>query len=73
MSTQSRLTNPIGGLATRGNNKGLDGNYWSESSWSHTCPMISTMVVAEQAGVRMMKDYFEIEASESTPQYGLRK
>ena len=31
------------------------------------------MVVAEQAGVRMMKEYFEIEASKLTPQYGFRK
>ena len=31
------------------------------------------MVVAEQAGVQMMKEYFEIEASKSTPQYGFRK
>ena len=31
------------------------------------------MVVTEQAGVRMMKVYFKIEASKSTPQYGFRK
>ena len=31
------------------------------------------MVVAKQAGVRMMKEYFKIEASKSTPQYGFRK
>ena len=31
------------------------------------------MVAAEQARVRMMKEYFEIEASKSTPQYGFRK
>ena len=31
------------------------------------------MVVAEQAGVRIMKEYFKIEASKSTPQYGFRK
>ena len=31
------------------------------------------MVVAEQAGVRMVKEYFKIEASKSTPQYGFRK
>ena len=30
-------------------------------------------MAAEQAGVRMMKEYFEIEASKSTPQYGFRK
>ena len=35
--------------------------------------MILTMVVAEQVGVRMMKEYFKIEASKSTPQYGFRK
>ena len=31
------------------------------------------MVVAKQAGVRMMKEYFEIEVSKSTPQYELSK
>ena len=31
------------------------------------------VVMAKQAGVRMMKEYFEIEESKSTPQYGFRK
>ena len=31
------------------------------------------MMVAEHTGVRMMKEYFEIEASKVTPQYGFRK
>ena len=31
------------------------------------------MMMAEQAGVRMMQEYFELEASKSTPMYGLRK
>ena len=31
------------------------------------------MVVAEQAGVQMMKKYFKIEALKSAPQYGFRK
>ena len=35
--------------------------------------MVSAMMVAEQAEVRMMKEYFEIEASKVTPQYGFRK
>ena len=35
--------------------------------------MVSAMMVAEQAGVRMMKEYFEIEASKATSQYGFRK
>ena len=26
-----------------------------------------TMLVAEEAGVRMMKEYFDVEASKSTP------
>ena len=30
-------------------------------------------MVAEQVGVRMMKEYFEIEASKATPQYRFRK
>ena len=35
--------------------------------------MISAMVLVEQAGIRMMKEYFEIEASKATPKYGFRK
>ena len=31
------------------------------------------MVVVKQAIVQMMKEYFEIEASKSTPQYRFRK
>ena len=41
-----------------------------ESTGGH---MVSAMMVAEQAGVRMMKEYFEIEASKATSQYGFRK
>ena len=35
--------------------------------------MVSSMMVAEQVGVRMMKEYFEIESLKATPQYGFRK
>ena len=35
--------------------------------------MVSSMMVAEDVGVRMMKEYFEIEASKATSQYGFRK
>ena len=50
--------------------KGLQsslGTAWyldDESSWGH---MISSMMDAEDVGVRMMKEYFEIEASKATP------
>ena len=47
----------------------LDGPRW-KSIGAH---MVSAMMVAEQEGVRMMKEYFEIEASKATPQYGFRK
>mmetsp|Transcript_24 Transcript_24/g.26 ORF Transcript_24/g.26 Transcript_24/m.26 type:complete len:93 (-) Transcript_24:217-495(-) len=57
-------------LPRANNGTGLDGSHWSVS---HICPMLSAMVVAEQARVRMMKEYFEIEAFKSTPQYGFRK
>ena len=35
--------------------------------------MVLSMVIADQVGVRMMKEYFDIEASKATPQYGFRK
>ena len=35
--------------------------------------MVSSMMVTEHVGVRMMKEYFEIEASKATPQYGFRE
>ena len=50
----------------------LDGSHWNQLN-SHICPILGAMVIAEQAGVRMMEEYFEIEASKSTPQYGFRK
>ena len=51
---------------------GLDRKYWRQLGL-HICPTVSAMGVAEQAGIQMMKEYFEIEASKSTPQYGFRK
>ena len=54
------------------NGVGLNGPYWDQIG-SHTCPILRAMVVAKQAGIQMMKEYFEIEASKSTPQYGFRK
>ena len=54
---------------TRNLQSDLDGIAW-ESSYSH---MVLAMVIAEQVGVRMMEEYFEIEASKATLQYGLRK
>ena len=47
----------------------LNGIAW-KSSYSH---MVEAMVVAEQVGVRMMKEYFEIKVSKATPQYGFWK
>ena len=71
MSTRgSRLGNIVYGQPSAKNDTGLDGTHWGAS---HTSPMLSVMVVAEQAGVRMMVEYFAIEASKSTPQYGFRK
>ena len=59
-------------LPSANNGEGLNWPYWDQVS-SLICPILGTMVVAEQAGVQMMKKYFEIEASKSTPQYGFRK
>ena len=47
----------------------LDGPSWDIAG----AYMTSAMVVTEQAGVGIMKEYFEIEASKATPQYGFRK
>ena len=47
----------------------LDGPRW-ESTGAH---MVSAMMVAEQVGIHMMKEDFEIEASKATLQYGFRK
>ena len=58
-------------LLSANNETGLNVPYWQMGS--HICPTLSPMVVAEQAGIRMMKEYFEIESSKSTPQYGFRK
>ena len=47
----------------------LDGSVWQSTG----AYMVSAMIVAEQVGVRMMKEYFKIKASKATPQYGVRK
>ena len=48
MSTQSRLGNMVCDLPSVKNDTGLDRPHWRASQ---TCPMLSIMVVAEQAGV----------------------
>ena len=46
----------------------------NESVWQSTgAHMVSAMMVAKQVGVHMMKEYFEIEASKATHQYGFMK
>ena len=35
--------------------------------------MVSSMMVAEDVGVGMLKEHFEIEALKATPEYGFRK
>ena len=39
----------------------------------HMVTWFLVMMVIEQIGVRMMKEYFVIEASRASPQYGFRK
>ena len=53
-------------LAGANNVDALNGPYWNRMG-SHIYPIVGAMVVAEQAGVRMMKEYSEIEASKLTP------
>ena len=50
----------------------LNGSHLSVVN-SPICLILGAMVVADQAGVRMTKEYFKIEASKSTPQYRFRK
>ena len=71
MGTQRNRLGSLDGVITSVNNgSGLTGPYWSAT---HICPILSAMVVAKQAGVQMMKEYFEIEESKSTPKSGFRK
>ena len=51
-------------LMVRQLDSNLDENMW-ELTGTH---MVLAMMVVEQAGVRMIKKYFEIEASKATPQ-----
>ena len=46
-----------------------DGSVW-QSTGTH---MVSAMMMVEQMRVRTMKEFFKIEASKATPQYGFRK
>ena len=43
------------------------------SNWIDTYPMIASMNVAEEVDIRMIKEYFEIDASKTTSQYRFRK
>ena len=62
----------IRALSSANNGSGLNKPYWYQMG-SHICPILSAMVVVEQAGIRIMKEYFEIETSKSTLQYRFRK
>ena len=62
----------MAGSIPSGNGSELDGDYWRLLA-PYICPKVSAMGVAEQAGIQMIKEYFEIEASKSTPQYRFRK
>ena len=54
----------LSGIRSKGSEKGLD-----ESAWHNAYPMIASTITAEDVGIRMMKKYFEIEASKATQQY----
>ena len=51
--------------------------YWNTENCSeddtNSDRALFAMLIAEQAGVKMMQEYFELEASKSTPMYGYRK
>ena len=51
------------------------GGYWDINCHTiiHNNGTLFAMMVAEQAGVKMMQEYFELEASKSTPMYGFRR
>ena len=58
----------------------LKSDFKPDGYWNINCHTIIdhdgtsfAMMVAEQAGVKMMQEYFELEASKSTPMYGYRK
>ena len=65
---QRRLPRIVECLRPKGSDTGLDGG-----AWTHIYPMLSAIMVVKQVGVHMMKEYFEIEVSKSTAQYGFRK
>ena len=73
MNTQGNNRGNIApGLPSANNGTWINRQHWIQMG-SHICPMISAMVVAEQARIRMTKEYFKIEVSKTMPQYGFRK
>ena len=62
MGTRRNRQSIVPGLPSTNNGSGLNIGYWMQSG-SHICPTLAAMIVAEQAGIRMMKEYFKIEAS----------
>ena len=55
-------------LVLQGSNKGLNGALLGD-----VYPMIMSMIMVQDLGVRMMKEYFEIKTSKATLQYRFRK
>ena len=67
LDTPPRLTRMLKELKSNLDGEASDLN---EPTYGH---MVSAMMVAEHVGVRMMKQYFEIEALKAAPQYGLER
>ena len=63
--TQRNRQSMTSGLPSANNGSGLNRDYWRLLA-PHIYPKVSAMGVAEKAGIQMMTEYFEVEASKTT-------
>ena len=54
----------LSGLQSKESNQRLGGTVW----YNHNaCPITTSMIATEDVGVKIIKEYFEIEVSKATP------
>ena len=77
VSTSTTSIMPVRGLANQLDSNLNQEGYWNVENGSEddtdSDGTLFALLMAEQAGVKMMQEYFEFEASKSTPMYAYWK
>ena len=64
-TARTQLPCMLSALGLKVPDKGRDGSLL----WTHLFPIIVSMTIAKDVGVRMMEEYYEIKSLKETPQY----